>query len=426
MKGKIWSMALSLFVAFTLWYYVISVVSPGSEDWVYDIPVVFEGETVLTEDRRMMITSASDDVLVDLKLSGNRTDLAKVNRGNITLKVDLSKVYDPGEHELLYTVVFPGDVPNGALTVESKYPEAVKLTVEKRVKKPVDVRINFIGSAEENFMADTENRVLDYSTVNVTGPSSVVELIDHAQINVDLTGRVESISESFRYTLCDVDGNPVDVEMVTTDVPEVHLSVKIQRFKQIPLVLSTTYGGGAWEDTVNILVQPSTINVSGSESALQDLNAIHLDSIDLSVLEEDLETVYPITLPEDITNISEITEAKVTVRFIDLEIKEVEANQITAINVPKGLEAELLNQVLKVRVRGPKAIMDDLKPENISVIVDFSGKQVGSFTVKPTIVIKGDAFSTVGAVGTYSVSATLREIVEETEPEETEPEAGNG
>lgn len=420
MKDKIWSAAISLFVAFTLWYYVISVVSPGSEDWVYDIPVVFEGETVLTEERQMMITSANEDVLVDLKLSGNRTDLAKVNRGNITLKVDLSKVYDPGEHELLYTVVFPGDVPNGALTVESKYPEAVKLTVEKRIKKPVEVMVNFTGSAEENFMADTENRILDHAVVNVSGPRSVVELIDHAAINVDLTGRVESINENFRYTLCDVDGNPVDVEMVTTDVSEVHMDLKIQRFKQIPLVLSTTYGGGAWEDTVNILVQPSTINVSGSESILQDLNAIQLGSIDLSLLEEDLETVYPITLPEGITNISEITEAKVTVSFIDLEIREVEATQITAINVPKGLEAELLNQVLKVRVRGPKAILADLTPENVSVIVDFSGKQVGTFTIKPTIVIKGDAFAGAGAVGTYSVSATLREIVEETEPEPTE------
>ena len=127
MKNKILSFLLSLLVAFTLWYYVISVVSPGSEGWVYDIPVVFEGETVLTEDRRMMIISASEDVLVDLKLSGNRTDLAKVNRGNITVKVDLTKVYDPGEHELTYTIVFPGDVPNGAITTEIKYPETITL-----------------------------------------------------------------------------------------------------------------------------------------------------------------------------------------------------------------------------------------------------------------------------------------------------------
>ena len=51
MKNKFLSFLLSLTIAFTLWYYVITVVSPGSEEWYYNIPVVFEGETVLTEDR---------------------------------------------------------------------------------------------------------------------------------------------------------------------------------------------------------------------------------------------------------------------------------------------------------------------------------------------------------------------------------------
>lgn len=418
MKNKVLSAALSLAIAFVLWFYVITVVSPGSEDWVYDIPVVFEGETVLTEDRGMMITSRSEDVLIDLKLSGNRTDLAKVNRGNITIKVDLSKVYDPGEHELTFNPIFPGDVPSGALTVESKYPETVKLTVEKKVKKPVDVRVNFVGSAAENFMVDTENRILDYPTVNVTGPSSVVDLIDHAQISVDLTDRVESISENFRYTLCDADGNPVDVELVTTDVAEVHLDVKIQRFKQIPLTLALTYGGGTTEHSVEVIVEPAYISVSGSELMLEDLNEIQLGSIDLSAIEADFEQTYPITIPEGITNLSERTEATVKVQFLNLAIMDFEVTDITTANVPEGMEAELMSQVLKVRLRGPAAVMKKLTVQDIKVVVDFSGKELGSFTIKPTITVSGEAFANVGAVGSYSVSATLREIVEETTEEE--------
>ena len=414
MKNKIWSAVLSLVIAFTMWYYVISVISPGSEEWYYNIPVVFEGETVLTEDRGMMITSAIEDIEIDLKLSGNRTDLAKVNSGNITLKVDLSKVYDPGEHELLYTIAFPGDVPNGALTTELKTPESIKLTVEKRVKKPVELKVNFTGSAAENFMADTENRVLDYTTVNVSGPSSVVELIDHAKIDVDLTGRVESISENFRYTLCDAEGNPVDVALVTTDVAEVHLDVKIQRFKQIPLTLAVTYGGGANEKSVEINIEPATISVSGSEAMLQDLNEIQLGSVDLSSMEEDMEGVYSIVLPEGITNLSERTEAAVSVKFQNLAIKEFEISKITTVNVPDGMEAELINQVLKVRLRGPSNVMATLGAENVDVIVDFSGKEIGAFTIKPTIVVRGENFVDVGAVGTYSVNATLREKVIET------------
>ena len=422
MKSKIWSMALSLAIAFTLWYYVISVVSPGSEAWYYNIPVVFEGETVLNQDRGLMITSDMDDIDIDLKLSGNRTDLAKVNSGNITIKVDLSKVYDPGIHELTYSIAYPGDVPQGALTTESKSPETIKLTVEKRVSKPVDIQVNFTGSAAENFMADTENRILDYTTVNLVGPSSVVEQIRYAKIDVDLTDRMESISENFRFTLCDADGNPVDAAMVTTDIAEVHLEVKIRRFKQIPLRLNLTYGGGAWEDTVEVNIEPSTIMISGGEALLADLEELVLGSIDLSVTETDLETTYAITLPEGITNLSERTEALVTVKFKDLAIRELEISKFDMVGIPEGLEAELHNQVMKIRLRGPAAVMDQLTADNVEVRVDFTGKEVGSFTLKPVINLKGDAFAKVGPVGSYSVSATLREVVEET----TDPEATEG
>ena len=409
MKNKTGSILLSIAVAFTLWYYVISVISPGSAETIYDIPVVFEGETVLTEDRGMMITSSADEVTVDLKLSGNRTDLAKVNKGNITIKVNLARVYDPGQHELTYDIIFPGDVPNGALTTEIKTPETIKLTVEKRVRKAVDVRVNFTGSAAENFMADTENRVLDIPTVRISGPSSVVDLIDHARIDVDLTDRMESISEGFQYVLCDADGNPVDAEMVTTDAAEIHMDVKIIRIKQIPLTMTLNYGGGAMEDTVEVTIEPANITVSGSEMLLEDLNVIELGALDLSLLEENVEATYAITIPEGITNLSERTEAKVTVKFKDLAIKELEINRINPVNIPEGMEAELLNQVLKLRLRGPAAVMEKLTPEHVTVTVDFSGKEPGSFTLKPVIAIQGYEFAKVGAVGTYSVSATLRE-----------------
>ena len=41
MRNKILSGLLSLVIAFGLWLYVITYVSPGSEETYYNIPVVF-------------------------------------------------------------------------------------------------------------------------------------------------------------------------------------------------------------------------------------------------------------------------------------------------------------------------------------------------------------------------------------------------
>ena len=156
MKNKIWSLLLSLVLAMGLWMYVITTVSPNSQEEISDVPVVFDGESWLLENRNLMITGGMDTT-VDLKLSGNRSDLNKLNRSNITLKADLTRVYEAGETSLTYTPVWPNDVPSGAITIESRNPSEIKLKVEKRLIQPVPVNVVFEGAVPEGFIADTEN-----------------------------------------------------------------------------------------------------------------------------------------------------------------------------------------------------------------------------------------------------------------------------
>lgn len=410
-KSKIISFLISLAGAFCLWLYVITVVSPGYSGPVSDIPVRFEGETVLTE-RGLMITDGLD-AYVDLVLSGNRSDYIKVNRENITVQVDLTKIYDPGVKELTYDIIYPGDVPTGALTAMNKYPETVRLTVEKKESKSVPVVLDFTGTVEDGFIPDTEGYTLDFNSVKITGPSSVVEMIKSARIQVDLTDLTESISDSFRFTLCDGEGNPVDVGMIVTDVAEIHLDVKIQRWKEIPLRLDVVYAGGAMETNTTITTDPATIRVCGSEALLADLNEIILGSVDLSTQEENSDTTYPIILPEGVTNMTGKTEAQVQIKFVGLTIREFDVSQIEVINIPEGMDHLLLNEVVKVKLRGPTVMINGLKNEDIFLTLDLAGKELGSHTVKPTVSFSNEQYNVIGPVGALGVSVELKEAVPE-------------
>ena len=77
MKNKLLSFLLALVAAFGLWLYVITTVSPNSTATYFDIPVVMENEAVLNE-RGLMITNVSAKS-VTMRLSGNRSDLIRVN-----------------------------------------------------------------------------------------------------------------------------------------------------------------------------------------------------------------------------------------------------------------------------------------------------------------------------------------------------------
>ena len=407
-KSKLTSIALSLVIAFGLWLYVVTNVSQEADYTIYNVPVVMEGETVLTE-RNLMITSVSADD-VDLTLSGNRSDLAKVSSGNTILKVDLTKIYEPGEKIALnYNPVFPSDVPTNALTIQNRHPANIYITVEARRTKEVPVEVVWIGSTPDGFMSDRENRVLDYSSVTVVGPASVADLIEKAVIEVDLSEQKESLSQDYRYTLCDADGNPVDAELITTNVESIRLDVKIHKVKEVKLIAEVIYGGGATEKNTTVEIEPAVIRLSGGSAVLEELgDSINVGKIDLRTIEKSQEINIPITLPEAVTNLSNITEAKVNIRFTGLLVKEFEVDTIEAVNVPEGLEVEIMEKKMTVALRGTAMDLSKILPEDIIVRADFTGAVAGTSTFKATVHFADD-LSSIGAIRSYSVTANLTE-----------------
>ena len=95
MKNKVWTAVLAALIAFGLWVYVVTVVRPETTKTYYNIPVALEGESILTE-RGLMIVEGKDTTIT-MEVYGNRTDLDKVNPGNITLIADLTRIDEAGE-----------------------------------------------------------------------------------------------------------------------------------------------------------------------------------------------------------------------------------------------------------------------------------------------------------------------------------------
>lgn len=407
MNTKFGSLVLSLLVAFAMWWYVITAVSPGSKQHYYNIPVVLEGEAILTTDRGLMITAQSANT-VNLELSGNRTDLSKVNSSNITVKADVSRIYEPGTHSISYVVTYPGNVASNAFVLETKTPEKLTLTVERRVSKDVPVEVKWIGAAPEGFMSDRENRVLDYPYININGPESVVSEIAKATIEVDLNEQRESISQDYVYTLCNADDEPVDSRLIVTNAEEVHLEVKIQRVRDLPLAVVLVDGGGAKASNVDVKLNVESIRVSGSETALDLLgDKLVVGTINLAELINDSVLRFNINLPEGVTNLTGAAEVEASVKLTGLSTKEFSLQKkIVCINIPEGMDVELITETLVLVVRGPSAQIAKLTADNFTVTVDFSGAEVGTSTFR-AVITYADGFDDVGTLRVDSVSATL-------------------
>ena len=411
-KNKFGSILLSLAIAFGLWLYVVSNISLQTDWHFYNIPVVREGEAMLSE-RNLMVTDISADT-VSLHLSGTRDDLNKLDNKNTSVKIDLSTITEPGEKiPLNYKPSYPSEVGSNAFEVLEKTPAELYVSVDYRRTLELPVYVKWTGTRSENYLYDTENYVLDYPAITITGPAAVADQIHHAEVEVDLTGRVESISESFRYTLCDEQGNAVDAKQIVTNVEEIRLNAQIQQIRDVELVADVIYGGGATAKNTRIEIKPSTIRVSGGEAVLEELGSQYtVCSINLAEIEKATDIKYTIALPEGVTNQTGVAEVTVSIRFSGLKTREIEIDNFEIINVPEGMEAEIISANILVKLRGPEEELASLNERDITAVVDFSAAVEGTATYKATITI-GDKYPSVGAIKSYSVSATVRLTGEE-------------
>ncbi len=404
MKNKLLTGLLSIVIALALWLYVVTVVSPNSDEKFSNIPITIQSEIILQE-RDLMITT-TELPKVTLHLEGNRSDLNKLNSSNITVSADVSRIGEAGTHSLTLTPIFPSDVPNNAINVLSREPVVVTIEVEKRITKDVPVEISYLGQLSSDYMADKDNKELDYENISISGPQSVVDQIAMARIDVNLDGRIESISEQFQYSLCDAKGEPVDAAMVTTNAEAVNLTLKILRVKELALKVNVINGDSTTDVASKITINPENIRVSGSNSALENLTLLELGTINLEEITGDTVLTFPIKLPEGVTNETGVQEATVDITFPDAETKTLTVTEFNAINVPAGLNVSFITERLEIQIRGPKDKIENIEQKDVQVTVDFAEEQIGTVTVKAKVTVTADGF---GVVGTYNVTATLQE-----------------
>lgn len=411
MKNKFWMLIASIVIAFALWLYVITVVSPGSQETYYNVPVVLQGEAVL-EDRGLIITDGKNPT-VTLELGGNRTDLIELNSANITVIADLSKIYEAGEHNLFYDISYPGSIADNAIEELSRSPDTITLTVEQLVSKEIPVIINWSGNVPSGYRAEKAEAVLDYEMIRVEGPASVISQITQAVMDVNIEGRTESFSESARYTLVNENGEGVDAQLVRTNVAQVNVTMMIQHTKEVPLRIEIIDGGGATAETTSIVIKKpdsdeviNSIMVAGSASALEQLDEIVVATIDLANYMRDTEVTFQLNIPAAVDNLSNLTQVVAEIKFPALQTTTFKVTAFQLQNIPEGMEAQMVTQELTIRVRGPKELVDKMNADSFAVSVDLAGEGLGTFTKQATVTMKSE-FSEVGIIGTYSVSVTV-------------------
>ena len=415
MKRKVIYLLLSVVIAFGLWGYVITTVSPEWEETYYDIPVTLKNESVLHDNGLML--DGDKTPMVTLRLKGNRSDLIKLNKANITLVADLSRIYESGKQYVSYSISYPGDIPPNSVEILEQTPKDIQLNIMERRSKDVAVKVVYNGTVPDGFRTDKENVQTDRDAIRVVGPAEIVDQIDRAEITVELDQQTETISQAYRYVLLDKDGEEVDASRLTVDVEDVTVTLKIQRYKEIQLLLNVIPGGGANSGNTQITMDMQSIQVSGSQQLLDSLGDALSFDIRLADILDDSTKQFEIKLPEGVENLSGKSILTVDIIFPELMTRTFQVTNIRTKNVPDGMAVEILTRALSVTIRGTAAQVRALNADDLSIVVDMSTAELGTDTYKATV--DTGKYMSVGAIGVNSLYVSA-EVTLDIDPEATE------
>lgn len=399
--NKILWMIVSLLLSFLAWAYISSTEDTSVERIFTGVPVVFQGAEELRSSRGLIITDASADS-VTVKVSGSRASIGNLHAADLTAVVDVSGISQVRDMTVSYTVRFPDNVNMSGVEVHSKTPETIEFSVVQENSKTVEVKGVFTGSVAEGFTVDPI--VVEPASVTLYGPASELDQIDSACVYIDRQNVSATIGPlNSEFVLLDADGSTIRPASVTSSQTSVTVTVPVLMNKELALKVNLVEGSGATADNTVVEIEPKTIQVAGSTATLENLNQIVIGTVDLTDFAETTTITFPITLDNNIRNLTGTTEATVTVTVTGMETKKFTVTNITL----TGGAGTLQTTQKEIVVRGTAEDLANITEENIRIVADLTEYAGATGTIEVPARVYVDGYEKAGAVGDYTVSVTL-------------------
>lgn len=394
--------ALSILLAIIFWLYVRAEKDIPSTNTVRNIEIQLVNEDIL-EARGLMVSEIEPKTL-NITFDGSTSVVPKLNRNNVTVSVDVSRITSAGVHDVSYTVNIPTSLyVTGTGVTHSSDTTSVSVTVVPLYSREITIEGTFAGEVADGYQAGQLE--ITPETVVVRGEETAVNQVARAVVEIGGETLTETFEGELPIVLLDSKGQVIENSQLRLSVDTALVRLPVEVVKEVPLTVELIPGGGVTDvDTqVKVEISPETILIAGEAEDVNPTTEISLGSIDLSTVLNSQTIEMPIELTNELSNTSGVTKATVTITIEGLDVRTITADEIEPANVSEGYRATVVTQSIDIQIRGPKESLDQISPSQIRVVADLTDivSATGRYTVPAKVYL--DATNDVGVVGTYTV-----------------------
>ena len=367
----------SVLFAALLWLLVTNINNPATTRRVNNVRVTIINGEVLTSQGKIYEVLDDSDVLDYVAITGPKTVMNNIGGGDLVAIADMNKLTADNTIPIeLSTVQY-----NESLDSIRASSGVVKLKVEDRKSNSIPLRAETSGTLQEGYIVG--DVTTDQNLVRVSGPESLISMIETAEVSVGIAGFTGDIGTNAEIKLYDANGTEVPKDKLTMNINTVGVNVEILGTKSVPLrfAASGTPANG-YRATGVISSSPGTVLLAGKGSALRNLSVIEIPDTEVDITGATGNVTTTVDIRPYLSGSVELAEAgfdgnvAVTVN-VEQEITRsitISESNIVIENLPEQYEGVIstYEEEFPIQVRGLAEEVNALDAEQIRGVVDIN------------------------------------------------------
>lgn len=373
---------LALLIAVIVWWVVMNIDDPLVKKTINGVSVELRNDDDLID--KGYIYEVESGNVIAITVWAPESVAKELKSSDFIAYADLSQLSPLTDTANITVECVKSDVKNDIKEITSKI-QVVKLSIDNKQTAEVPVTTAIVGNPAENYVIGDIS--ISQNKIDITGAASVIEKIVRAEIKYDVSNMMQSVNEMVTPVFYDENNNVVDTGAIQLSRNSLRLSVVINPTKWIGVTINPSVTVADDYKMVGYSLSFDQVKIAGTQESLANISAIDLpsDAIELTDVTESQDCVVNLAnyLKASYKIVSGTTELTVHIDVEPMVVKSyiVRRNGIAVNNLEDGLEAQIEDSYIEVKVKAIQEVHDSFNMDVLNPNIDLKGYGPGEYEV---------------------------------------------